>query len=84
MRGTVFLDSFSGALADLPPKKRNLTNALIVLSKHPNVSTWDMDKLWLRKLISDLITIGLIQSEPVGYPWLKYSLTESGLKEIEE
>jgi hypothetical protein len=38
----VMLDSFSGALVDLPKGRRDTLNALAVLEKHPRVSVWDL------------------------------------------
>ena len=75
-----FLDSFSGAIADLPKQRRTQQEALRVLSKHPRVSTWDMSECaWVRNLVGDLLRAGLIvedKSEP--YPWHRYKITAQG------
>ncbi len=81
----MFLDSFSGAIADLRKPERNQQSALRVLSKHPRVSTWDMaEYAWVRSLIGDLLRDGLItedRSEP--YPWHRYRLTCAGRRAME-
>ena len=74
----MMLDSFSGPAADLKSSQRSSRNLLLALQKHPRVSTWDMESAWLRTLIADLLKRGLIVSKPSEYPWIKYSLTESG------
>ena len=57
----VFLDSFSGDLAELKRGKRTPENALAVLNKSPMVSTWDMsENKWLYRLISDLKQRGML------------------------
>lgn len=76
----VMLDSFSGAIADLPPRLRTPENALAVLAKHPRVSTWDMSETsWLQRLITNLKGEGLIAAvETEPYPWHRYELTDKG------
>lgn len=80
MRDRVFIDSFSGALADLKKGQRTEGNALAAMHKHPRVSTWDMSEYaWVRNLIGDLKRKGLIEErgdEP--YPWHRYALTNTG------
>ena len=72
--GPIFLDSFSGAAADLKPSKRTPHHVLAALSKDPRVSTFDMsEKPWLVACISSLKASGRItedKSEP--YPWHRY------------
>jgi len=80
--GTVFLDSFSGALADLPKDQRTSPKALHTLSQSPRVSTWDRSEHpWVDKMLRDLVDQGLI-TEAAGeaYPWHRYALTELGKK----
>ena len=82
-----FLDSFSGSVYELKPKQKgNPMIVLSVLSKDPNVSTWDMDSgkrypLW--KTIDKLKEMGYIEEIPCNYPWRKYVITESGKLKLE-
>lgn len=76
---TVMLDSFSGSIVDLKPKNRTLKDALIVLSKDPQVSTFDMSShAWVRKLIFALIFHGYITPVKSAYPWHQYRITKQG------
>lgn len=75
----IFLDSFSGAAADLKKGQRSAENVLTVLAKNPRVSTWDMEAAWLRGAIAQLQRDGPItedKSEP--YPWHRYAITAAG------
>jgi len=84
MSGRIFIDSFSGDLADLMPRQRSPRIALNVLKKSPRVSCFDMDKRWLQYLIRDLKRDGLIEELPESYPWIKFALTEKGEQQIKE
>ena len=75
-----FIDSFSGSLVDLKPKQRNVRNALSVFSYDPRVSTWDMDKKWLRSLVRELETRKFVTPKNEGYPWLRWEITEAGMQ----
>lgn len=76
----VFIDSFSGKVAELKRGNRSNHNVLAVLEKHPMVSTWDMGELpWLRNTISKLTNLGYILSLEEPYPWHRYRLTALGL-----
>lgn len=80
MTGRVYLDSFSGAAASLPPRERTPADILRKLVTHPRVSTWDMgDHPWLRDGIADLKRRGLITEADEPYPWHKYAVTETGM-----
>lgn len=75
----VFIDSFSGDLAELKRGKRTPENALAVLDRSPMVSTWDMsENKWLYRLICDLKHEGLIVEQEQPYPWHRYKLTDAG------
>lgn len=79
MRYNIFLDSFSGALADLKTKQRTEENALAILAEHPRVSTWDMsENRWLCGLIDGLKQNGLIVEQTEPYPWHRFALTDKG------
>ena len=79
MKYRIYLDSFSGEIADLKRGKRTRKNMLSVLAKSPLVSTWDMSEhAWLRNGIADMETAGLIVSAYQPYPWLRYELTDKG------
>lgn len=80
----VMLDSFSGALADLPPRRRTPENALAVLAKRPRVSTWDMSETpWLQRLVTNLKGEGLIaEVKTERYPWHRYELTDKGRRRL--
>jgi hypothetical protein len=78
-RRPIFLDSFSGALAELPPGRRTVADALRALSRDPRVSTFERGKPWLERLIRELLDAGLVvedKAEP--YPWHRFVLTEAG------
>jgi DNA-binding HxlR family transcriptional regulator len=80
----IFLDSFSGAAADLKKGQRSAENVLAVLAKSPRVSTWDMEAAWLRGALAQLQRDGLIsedKSEP--YPWHRYTVTAAGRAALE-
>jgi DNA-binding HxlR family transcriptional regulator len=79
MKYRIFLDSFSGEIADLKRGKRTRENMLSVLARSPLVSTWDMSEYrWLRDEIANMETDGLITSVDQPYPWLRYELTDKG------
>jgi len=77
------VDCFSGALVDLKKKERTLHNALLVLSQHPLVSTWDMGELpWLRGLVEGLVHKGWIVERDEPYPWHRFELTDAGKAQV--
>ncbi len=79
MKYRIFIDSFSGEIADLKRGKRTRENMLAVLARSPLVSTWDMSEhRWLRDEIANMETDGLIISVDQPYPWLRYELTDKG------
>ena len=80
----MFIDYFSGALADLKKGKRTEENALAVLAKHPRVSTWDMSNKWLRSLISTLKQKGYITENDAPYPWHRFEVTEAGNERLKK
>jgi hypothetical protein len=80
----VMLDSFSGALVDLPKGRRDTLNALAVLEKHPRVSVWDLSEWsWCGDLVTDMLLAGLIEDDKrVPYPWHHFMLTEAGREKL--
>lgn len=79
MKSRIFVDSFSGALADLPKGQRTTLDALRTLVEHPQVSTFDRSYLpWVDRLVRDLLAQGLIVEERVQYPWHRFALTDAG------
>ena len=79
------IDYFSGDVVDLPKKERTPENVLRVLAKNPMVSTFDMSEnyKWLPKITKLLTTEGWAkEDETVGYPWLKFVVTESGREHL--
>jgi len=79
----IFIDSFSGAAADLKKGSREPINILNALKDDPRVSTWDMSETpWLRNRISLLIKDGLLAELDEPYPWHRYKITEKGEKEL--
>lgn len=84
MPRAIFLDSFSGAAADLPKGKRTANDVLAVLAKSPRVSTFDMSEhRWLRDAVYELHKRGLIDEDPTEpYPWHRYTLTDAGRKHL--
>lgn len=73
-----FLDSFSGAVADLKPReKKDPMKVLAVLAEHPRLSTWDMETVW--KTIFGLRDRGLVvEDKREEYPWVRYDVTDAG------
>ena len=82
----VHICSFSGKVADLSAREtRDKMKVLACLKADPMVSTFDMGEKGLYKTIELLVCNGLIVSDDtVEYPWLKYNITEAGLKELEK
>lgn len=84
----IHIDCFSGSVAELKPKQRgDIMIVLEVLSRDPNVSTWDMDDgkrfpLW--KTIERLQEEGFIVSVERSYPWLRFEVNEAGKKALAE
>lgn len=76
----VFLDSFTGAVADLKPKQRTIENVLIVLDDSPLVSTWDMSSnRWLQQMVAVLVQRKFIEEDKKErYPWHRYKVTDLG------
>jgi hypothetical protein len=82
-RSTIFLDSFSGSLADLKPSHRTSAHALQALANDGRVSTFDRSEYrWLDRLVSDLMARGLIAEVRAEYPWHRYVLTGAGISEL--
>ena len=76
---TIFIDSFSGALAALPKGQRGVINALQVLESHPMVSAFDRSEWrWLDDLLRHLLQQKLIAPVDAGYPWHRFVLTPAG------
>jgi hypothetical protein len=84
-RRPIFFDSFSGALAELPPGRRTVADALRALSHDSRVSTFERGAPWLERLIRELLESGLVvedKAEP--YPWHRLVLTDKGKREAHE
>lgn len=83
-KDAIFLDSFSGAVADLKPKERTEENVLAVLREHPRVSTWDLsENRWLWTMLARLEKAGKVTSTNEGYPWHRYEVTTQSCKWVE-
>lgn len=74
----IFLDTFSGAAAELKRGQRSPENVLDALRRDPRISTWDMSEHpWLCRCIDDLKRTGSItedKNEP--YPWHRFIIKE--------
>lgn len=82
-RSPIFLDSFSGALADLKPANRTIAAALRTLAESPHVSTFDRSECrWINTLLRSLIDQGLIVEVSAAYPWHRFALTDAGKESI--
>jgi hypothetical protein len=80
----VFIDTFSGDVADLPRKRRTEAEVLKVLSTSPRVSCFDMvEHAWLRNIICRLSAKQAIIEAQEGFPWIRYIVTASGKLLIE-
>jgi len=81
----IYIDSFSGAAADLPPSKRTPGHALRALARDPRVSTFDMsESCWLRGCIDALVQLEYIKPDPAEpYPWHCYTITDKGRERLE-
>lgn len=84
----IFIDTFSGSVGELKPKQKgNMMTVLKVLSRDPNVSTWDMDDnirypLW--KTIDKLEKLMYITNIKRPFPWHRFEITELGKKSLSE
>ncbi len=83
---SIHIDSFSGAVADLSKKEQgDPTKVLMVLTKSPLVSAWDMgDSANLRGSLTFLRDNGMIKLLDEPYPWYKFELTSKGKKEVDD
>lgn len=77
---TVFVDSFSGAAADLKRGHRTDADLMLALNTDPLVSCWDLSEhKWLRDRIFDAVDAGLLtKHHSVPYPWCRFTLTDAG------
>lgn len=81
----VFIDSFSGSVADLAPDRRNRPKqrtpekVLAVLRRDPMVSTFDMSEHpWLCDCIETLKRDGrIVEDESTRYPWHRFNVVGS-------
>jgi len=79
MSKAIYLDSFSGALADLKPAQRSRENILRTLRRHPLVSCWDMSEhRWIREAITELIRMQVLVAKDEPYPWHRFVVTATG------
>jgi hypothetical protein len=85
MSTRVFIDSFSGLLADLKKKDRTPENALRALAKDGRVSCFDRSEFsWLNSLVENLVQREFIsEDKSEQYPWQRFSLTEKGKEFLE-
>jgi hypothetical protein len=83
---TIFIDSFSGPVADLKKGKRTLRDILESLKANPRVSTFDMSEhQWLWKRIYRLERMGyVVQDKSIEYPWHVFNITEDGEKRLSD
>lgn len=73
----VHICSFSGDVADLKPVQRTESNVIEALRQNPRVSTWDMEKKWLRQMLNALEAKGRITLADRSYPWNTYKVIEN-------
>jgi hypothetical protein len=79
VKRTLFLDSFCGALAELPRGRRTVNDGLQALAHDPRVSTFERGAPWLERLIRELVADGLaVETEAEPYPWHRFKLTDAG------
>lgn len=74
----IHVDQFTGSLADLPPKRRTIVDALQALDRHPVVSTFERGAPWLEKLIREMLNRKLIEERGSSYPYHRYAVTDAG------
>lgn len=73
----IFLDSFSGAAADLEKGHRTPDDILMALRNDRRVSTFDMSEhRWLWEGIEQLKRDGRIKELQEPYPWHRYVILE--------
>ena len=73
------IDSFTGALAELPKRHRSLINALEALNQDPLVSCFERGTPWLERLLHDIQLQGLaVEDKAAPYPWCRFDLTDAG------
>ena len=80
--GSVFLDSFSGAAADLPKRQhRDEAAVMRALLNDPKVSCFDRSEYpALDRTLVDLKKRGLIGEVHASYPWHRFHVTPEGLE----
>jgi hypothetical protein len=75
-RRTIFIDCFSGPLANLQPGRRTIADGLRALALDPRVSTFDRGTAWVDRLIRALLDAGLVVEDKMEpYPWHRFTLT---------
>ena len=85
MTSLIFLDSFSGSIADLTAKQtKDEMTVLAVLAKDSMVSTFDMGEKNLWRTVDKLVKKGLVSASILPYPWHRYVLTYAGQKALKE
>jgi hypothetical protein len=71
------IDSFSGALGDLPKKAHGDDAAVLaVLAEHPRFSVWDVSTTKLGKTLDRLTKAGRLQclNDAEQYPWCRVAV----------
>lgn len=75
----IYLDSFSGAAAELPRRHRTEEHVLAALRRDPRLSVWDLSEhRWLELIVRDLVRAGVIRDTGSPYPWIVYEFVEPG------
>jgi hypothetical protein len=72
------VDQFTGGIANLPPRRRTIVDALLSLDRCPCISTFERGAPWLEKLIRDMERRGFIEDRGGEYPYRRYAITSAG------
>lgn len=75
-RYSFHIDSFSGALGDMPKKLHGDDAAVLaVLEAHPMFTGWDVSTTKLAKTLDRLKAAGRLHYDPnEGYPWCRVTV----------
>jgi hypothetical protein len=76
----IFIDSFAGALSDMPKKHQKDPHYVLgILKNKPVFSVFDIDTKALAKTVDHLFDDGLITySKDHEYPWVEAVISEKG------
>ena len=80
-----FVDTFCGAIEQLPKGQRTVLYGLRALKRNPRVSTFERGPYWLESLLAELQRDGLVtEDKDEPYPWHRFILTDKARAMLQE